>query len=76
VNVDLRPDRHALLELEALLKEIATLRAEGNAARFNDDARYRWVLHPAVDRRRERGTRLHRIDQAASARGAYLGQPL
>ena len=45
MSVDLRPDRHALLELEALLKEIATLRAEGNAARFNDDARYRWVLH-------------------------------
>ena len=45
MNADLRPDRHALLELGALLKEIATLRAEGNAARFNDDARYRWVLH-------------------------------
>jgi hypothetical protein len=45
VSPGLRPDHHALLELEALLREIATLQAEGDAARFNDDARYRWVLH-------------------------------
>ena len=42
---DIRPDRHALLELEALLDEIAALRDEGNAERFDHDARYRWVLH-------------------------------
>jgi hypothetical protein len=45
VRGDLRPDRHALLELDALLHEIAVLRDEGGAARFSDDLRYRWVLH-------------------------------
>jgi len=42
---DARPDRHALLELDALLSEIAMLRDEGDAARFEREARYRWVLH-------------------------------
>lgn len=42
---DIRPDRHALLELDALLSQIAILRDEGNATRFDKDARYRWVLH-------------------------------
>ena len=42
---DARPDRHALLELQALLTEIAALRSEGHADRFAADARYRWVLH-------------------------------
>ena len=42
---DARPDRHALLELDALLSEIAMLRDEGDAARFDREARYRWVLH-------------------------------
>ena len=41
---DVRPDRHALLELDALL-EIAALRDDGDAARFDRDSRYRWVLH-------------------------------
>jgi hypothetical protein len=45
VSGDVRPDRHALLELDALLSQIAVLRGEGNAARFDADARYRWVLH-------------------------------
>jgi hypothetical protein len=45
VSGDIRPDRHALLELDALLEQIAVLRDEGNAARFDTDARYRWVLH-------------------------------
>jgi len=45
VSGDIRPDRHALLELDALLDQIAILRDEGNAARFGTDARYRWVLH-------------------------------
>ena len=40
-----RPDRHALLELAALLGQIADLRDEGDAARFHADTRYRWVLH-------------------------------
>ena len=40
-----RPDRHALLELQGLLTEIAVLRGEGDADRFAADARYRWVLH-------------------------------
>lgn len=34
-----------MLELQALLAQIVTLRDEGDAARFADDARYRWVLH-------------------------------
>jgi hypothetical protein len=43
VTGDIRPDRHALLELDALLAEIAILRDEGDAARSGQDARYRWV---------------------------------
>ena len=42
---DIRADRHALLELDAVLDQIAILRDEGNAARFDNDARYRWMLH-------------------------------
>lgn len=42
---DIRPDRHALLELDALLAQITALRDEGDAARFGQDARYRWILH-------------------------------
>ena len=44
MSADLRPDRHALLELEALLSEINALRNEGDAGRFAKDSRYRWVL--------------------------------
>lgn len=42
---ELRPDRHALLELATLLGQLAALRDEGDAARFHADDRYRWVLH-------------------------------
>jgi uncharacterized protein with HEPN domain len=45
VTGDARPDRHALLELQALLTQMAALRSEGNADRFTADARYRWILH-------------------------------
>jgi len=45
VSGEHRPDRHALLELDALLAEVVVLRGEGDAARFAADARYRWVLH-------------------------------
>jgi hypothetical protein len=45
VSPDIRSDRHALLELDALLDEIASLRGEGDATRFASDSRYRWVLH-------------------------------
>jgi hypothetical protein len=45
VSPDTRPDRHALLELQALLVQLATLRGEGDAERFTGDDRYRWVLH-------------------------------
>jgi hypothetical protein len=45
VSQDSRPDRHALLELQALLTQLAALRNEGDAARFSADSRYRWVLH-------------------------------
>ena len=42
---EIRPDRHALLELGALLHQIAVLRDEGDTTRFDTDSRYRWVLH-------------------------------
>jgi hypothetical protein len=45
VTGDARPDRHALLELQALFSEISALRSEGDAGRFSADMRYRWVLH-------------------------------
>ncbi len=45
MSPDSRPDRHALLELQALLTQIADLRSEGDAARFTSDPRYRWILH-------------------------------
>jgi hypothetical protein len=45
VTQDARPDRHALLEFQALLAQIAVLRSEGDADRFTADDRYRWVLH-------------------------------
>jgi hypothetical protein len=45
VSQDSRADRHALLELQALLTQLAALRDEGNAARFSADSRYRWILH-------------------------------
>ena len=50
MSPDARPDRHALLELQALLTQIAALRSEGNADRFTADARYRWILHLSVPR--------------------------
>jgi hypothetical protein len=45
VSPDTWPDRHALLELQALLTQIAALRSEGDAVRFTADSRYRWILH-------------------------------
>ena len=36
---DTRPDRHALLDLDALLDQIAILRDEGNPVRFDNDSR-------------------------------------
>lgn len=45
MSPDTRPDRHALLELQALLAQLAALRGEGDAVRFTGDDRYRWVLH-------------------------------
>ncbi|MGH3505314.1 MAG: hypothetical protein ACRDQA_31135 [Nocardioidaceae bacterium] len=39
-----RPDRHALLELDALLERIETLAAEGDRGRYDTDDRYRWVI--------------------------------
>lgn len=40
-----RPDRHALLELDALLSEIRQRRNNGDRARYDSDDDYRWVLH-------------------------------
>jgi hypothetical protein len=45
VTADSRPDRHALLELHALLAQLAKLRSEGDPDRFTSDDRYRWLLH-------------------------------
>ncbi len=42
---DVRRDRHALLELDALLRQIELLVAEGDRERFEKDDRYRWMLH-------------------------------
>lgn len=44
MSAERRPDRHALLELDALLAEVELLRGEGDAARFAADPRYRWIL--------------------------------
>ncbi len=38
-------EHRALLELEALLDHIQTLRDDGDADRFTEDDYYRWVLH-------------------------------
>lgn len=40
-----RPDRRALLELDALLHQAAELRAEGDPDRYQTEPRYRWLLH-------------------------------
>lgn len=44
-NRDTRPDRHILLEFDALLEQIQILAAKGDRARFDSDDHYRWVLH-------------------------------
>lgn len=60
-----RPERRALLELDALLAELAALVSEGNANRFRDDHRYRWIIE-----------RLWiAIGNEASAYLTYLGDP-
>lgn len=45
MNADHRPDLHALLELDALLSEIVSLRDGGDQARYSVDSHYRWILH-------------------------------
>lgn len=40
-----RPDRHALLELGAVLAKIEELSRAGDRHRFDTDDQYRWVLH-------------------------------
>lgn len=42
---DVRPDRHALLELDALLAQVELAVARADRARFDFDDRLRWVLH-------------------------------
>jgi uncharacterized protein with HEPN domain len=44
-NRDTRPDRHVLLELDALLEQIQILATKGDRTRFDNDDHYRWVLH-------------------------------
>ena len=40
-----RPERGALLELDALLEKLEQLAAEGDRERYDMDERYRWVIH-------------------------------
>jgi len=40
-----RPDRQALLELDALLGHIIRLRDAGSRSRYDEDLDYRWALH-------------------------------
>ncbi len=40
-----RPDRHALLELDALLERVEQLAEAGNRNRYDSDDVYRWALH-------------------------------
>jgi len=42
---DVRADRHALLELDALLARIEALAADGDRKKFENDDHLRWVLH-------------------------------
>ena len=42
---DVRADRHALLELDALLFRIEALAAGGDRRKFETDDEFRWVLH-------------------------------
>lgn len=42
---DSRADRHALLELDAILSRIEALAAAGGRDRFETDDEFRWVLH-------------------------------
>ncbi|MGH3097522.1 MAG: hypothetical protein ACRDMV_16185 [Streptosporangiales bacterium] len=44
-SADARPERHALLELDAVLAQVNALRDEGDQDRFESDNRYRWLLH-------------------------------
>lgn len=40
-----RPERGAVLELRELLDEIDALASEGDRTRYDEDRRYRWVIH-------------------------------
>lgn len=42
---DVRADRHALLELDALLARIEALAADADRQRFETDDHLRWVVH-------------------------------
>ena len=41
----MRPDRQALLELDALLNHIMRLRDAGDRSRYDAEADYRWAIH-------------------------------
>jgi uncharacterized protein with HEPN domain len=45
VTTLVRPDRRALLELEALLSQIELLREAGDRQRYIADGAYRWAIH-------------------------------
>lgn len=44
MTTPVRPERRALLELDALLTELKRLVGDGDAARFNSDDHYRWII--------------------------------
>ncbi len=41
----IRPDQHALLELDALLARIIEFRDAGDRTRYDSDDQYRWAIH-------------------------------
>jgi len=45
VSGDVRAERHALLELDALLARIEALAADSDRQRFEADDNLRWVVH-------------------------------
>jgi hypothetical protein len=42
---DVRPERHALLEMDGLIKHVQCVVAEGHRQKFDDEERFRWLLH-------------------------------
>jgi len=65
VTAPIRPERRALLELDALLIALEELAGEGDATRFGSDDRYRWVIERVWIA----------VGNEAFAYATYLGDP-